>query len=131
MKLIITISILVSLIGLGGCINFSNIVSTKIDNPELITKSSYPEYIKIVRKEPDSEIYKKIGEIVAKGESKVMIEDALRKKAASWGGDLLYLAVEPDTDAEETAGSTQHYQSTATPLYMKFVTAFVYKKVEK
>lgn len=115
----------------NGCINLSNIVSAKIDNPELITKSTYPEYITIVRKEPDSEIYEKIGEIVAKGESKVMIEDALRKKAASWGADVLYLAVEPKTDMEETAGSTQHYQSTASPLYMKFVTAFAYKKIEK
>lgn len=71
----------------SACVNFSNIVSAKIDNPELITESSYPEYINIVRKEPDTE--------------------------------------------KETAGSTKHYQSTTGPLYMKFVTAFVYKKIEK
>ncbi len=86
MKSIIFSTLLIVLFFFSACVNFSNIVSAKIDNPELITESCYPEYINIVRKEPDSEIYKKIGEIVAKGESKVMIEDALRKKAVSWGG---------------------------------------------
>ncbi len=53
-----------------------------------------------------------------------------KKLLVGGGADLIYLAIEPDTE-EETAGLTKYYQSTTAPLYMKFVTAFVYKKIEE
>ncbi|MBD3263769.1 MAG: hypothetical protein GF375_01545 [Candidatus Omnitrophica bacterium] len=112
---------------LSGCAS-TNIISADVIDDSLLSAATDPYDIKIVREEPDPNIYVKLGEISAKGASKTTIEDAMRRKASQWGADLLYIVDEPELFSEEAVSSGKGYESPIRPVDIKVTVAQAFKK---
>jgi stage V sporulation protein SpoVS len=102
MKVLLFFAGSIFIFGIIGCARLGP-VSTSIKQDDFIRKPVFPSKVAITTQVPPPAEYRKIGEVILNNISRDILDAVLRERAASQGGDLVYIPGWKDIQAEFTA----------------------------